>query len=82
MKEWIKYEDYGNDAKLESHASGDTTMCVIARLILNMAKATNGRVSAKEILEIVEKDYIPRIVVEMASDKTLYEEVIDPEKRR
>ena len=78
MKEIIKYEtdENGENPKLMSMASGDTTMKVIARLLLNMARMTKGELSVNYLLKALEDEYIPRMVVEMKDDKVLREEVI------
>jgi len=78
VKEIIKYEtdENGENPKLMSMASGDTTMKVIARLLLNMARMTKGELSVNYLLKALEDEYIPRMVVEMKDDKVLREEVI------
>lgn len=81
MKEWIKYteDEAGENACLECHASADTVMWVVARLILNIAKGTKGELSVNKLMDELEHKYIPRGIIAMGSDKTVYEEVIDPE---
>ncbi|MBQ1569706.1 MAG: hypothetical protein IIZ78_01180 [Clostridiales bacterium] len=80
MREIIKYEtdENGENSRLMSMASGDTTMKVIARLLLQMAKMTKGGLSVDMMLDMLKEVYIPAMIVEMAGD-TVYEEVIDPE---
>ena len=81
MKEWIKYteDEAGKNASLECHASADTVMWVVARLILNIAKGTKGELSVNMLMDELEHKYIPQGIIAMGSDKTVYEEVIDPE---
>ena len=78
MKEIIKYEtdENGENPRLMSMASGDTTMKLIAKLILNMARMTKGELSVNFLLKALEDEYIPRMVVEMKDDKVVREEVI------
>ena len=81
MKEIIKYEIDENrkHATLTTMASGDTTMKLIAKLILNMARMTKGKLSVNFLLKTLEAEYIPRMIVEMKDDKVVHEEVIYPE---
>lgn len=81
MKEWIKYteDEAGKNVSLECHASADTVMQVVARLILNIAKGTKGEVSVNMLMDELERKYIPQGIIAMWSDETVYEEVIDPE---
>ena len=81
MKEIIKYEidENGKHATLTTMASGDTTMNLIAKLILNMARMTKGKLSVNFLLKVLEDEYIPRMIVEMKDDKVIREEVIYPE---
>lgn len=81
MKEIIKYEidENGEHATLTTMASGDTTMKLIAKLILNMARMTKGKLSVNFLLKTLEAEYIPRMIVEMKDDKVVREEVIYPE---
>jgi len=78
VKEIIKYEtdENGENPRLMSMASGDTTMKLIAKLILNMARMTKGELSVNFLLKALEDEYIPRMVVEMKDDKVVREEVI------
>lgn len=78
MKEIIKYEidENGEHATLTTMASGDTTMKLIAKLILNMARMTKGELSVNLLLKALEDEYIPRMIVEMKDDKVVREEVI------
>ena len=52
---------------------------MVGRLILNMVKMTEGEWTVKDLMEMLEKDYIPKLFIMMQNDKTVYEEVIDPE---
>lgn len=81
MKEIIKYEidENGEHATLTTMASGDTTMKLIAKLILNMARMTKGKLSVNFLLKTLEAEYIPRMIVEMKDVKVVREEVIYPE---
>ena len=81
MKEIIKYEidENGEHATLTTMASGDTTMKLIAKLLLNMARMTKGKLSVNFLLKALEAEYIPQMIVEMKDDKVVREEVIDPE---
>ena len=81
MKEIIKYEtdENGEHATLTTMASGDTTMNLIAKLILNMARMTKGKLSVNFLLKTLEAEYIPKMIVEMKDDKVVREEVIYPE---
>ena len=81
MKEIIKYEidENGENATLTTMASGDTTMNLIAKLILNMARMTKGKLSVNFLLKTLEAEYIPKMIVEMKDDKVVREEVIYPE---
>lgn len=81
MKEIIRYEtdENGENSRLMSMASGDTTMKVIARLLLQMAKMTKGGLPVDMMLDMLKKVYIPAMIVEMAGDTVVREEVIDPE---
>ena len=78
MKEWIKYEEDENEEKavFAIHATGHTTMMLIARLLLDLE---SKRKESVEILLMDLKDvYIP-ITIKALSEKTGREEVIDPE---
>lgn len=81
MKEIIKYEtdEKGENSRLLSMASGDTTMKVIARLLLQMAKMTEGGLPVNTMLKLLEDVYIPQMIIETAGDEIVHEEVIDPE---
>jgi len=81
VKEIIKYEIDENrkHATLTTMASGDTTMKLIAKLILNMARMTKGKLSVNFLLKALEDEYIPKMIVEMKDDKVIREEVIYPE---
>ena len=81
MKEIIKYEtdENGEHACLECHATGETTLMLVGRLILNMVKMTEGEWTVKDLMEMLEKDYIPKLFIMTQNDETVYEEVIDPE---
>jgi hypothetical protein len=81
VKEIIKYEidENGEHATLTTMASGDTTMNLIAKLILNMARMTKGKLSVNFLLKTLEAEYIPKMIVEMKDDKVVHEEVIYPE---
>ena len=81
MKEIIKYEtdENGERACLECHATVETTLIVVGRLILNMVKMTEGEWTVKDLMEMLEKDYIPKLFIMMRNDETVYEEVIDSE---
>ena len=81
MKEIIKYEidENGKHATLTTMASGDTTMNLIARLLLQMAKMTKGGLPVDMMLDMLKEVYIPAMIVEMAGDTVVREEVIDPE---
>ena len=78
MKEIIKYEtdENGEHAVFMSRASGDTTMKLIAKLLLNMARMTKGEPSVNFLLKALEAEYIPQMIVEMKDDKVVHEEVI------
>ena len=81
MKEWIKYteDEAGKKASLECHASADTVMQVVARLILNITKGTKGELSVNRLMyELVHK-YIPKEIIAMGSDEIVYEEVTKTE---
>ena len=82
MKEIIKYEidENGEHATLTTMASGDTTMKLIAKLILNMARMTKGELSVNFLLKALEDEYIPRMIVEIKDDKVVHEEVIYHER--
>ena len=82
MKEFIKYEidENGEHATLTTMASGDTAMKFIAKLILNMARMTKGKLSVNFLLEALETEYIPRMIVEMKDDKVVREKVIYHER--
>ena len=60
-------------------ASGDTTMKLIAKLLLQMAKMTKGELSVNFLLKALEAEYIPQMIVEMKGDEVVHEEVIYPE---
>lgn len=81
MKEIIKYEtdENGENSRLMSMASGDTTMKVIARLLLQMAKMTKGELAVDMMLDVLKNVYVPQMLIEMAGDNIVHEEVIDPE---
>lgn len=81
MKEFIKYEidENGEHAALTTMASGDTTMKLIAKLILNMARMTKGKLSVNFLLKTLEAECIPKMIVEMKDDKVIREEVIYPD---
>lgn len=81
MKEIIKYEtdESGEHSTLTTMASGDTTMKLIAKLLLNMARMTKGELSVNFLLKALEDEYIPRMIVEMKGDEVVREEVIYPE---
>lgn len=81
MKEWIKFEtdESGEHSTLTTMASGDTTMKLIAKLLLNMARMTKGELSVNFLLKALEDEYIPRMIVEMKGDEVVREEVIYPE---
>jgi hypothetical protein len=81
VKEIIKYEtdENGENSRLMSMASGDTTMKVTARLLLQMAKMTKGGLPVDMMLDMLKEVYIPAMIVEMAGDTVVREEVFDPE---
>ena len=81
MKEIIRYEtdENGEHACLECHATGQTTLMLIGRLILNMARMTKGKLSVNFLLKALEDEYIPQMIVEMKDDKVIHEEVIYPD---
>ena len=81
MKEIIRYEtdENGENHRLMLMASGDTTMKVIARLLLQMAKMTKGGLPVDTMLDMLKEVYIPAMIVEMAGDTVEREEVYDPE---
>lgn len=81
MKEIIRYEtdENGENSRLMLMASGDTTMKVIARLLLQMAKMTKGGLPVDMMLDMLKEVYIPAMIVEMAGDTVVKEEVFDPE---
>ena len=62
MKEIIKYEtdENGENSRLMSMASGDTTMKVIARLLLQMAKDDKGRSPGRHDAGHAERGLYPR----------------------
>ena len=78
MREIIKYEtdESGEHSTLTTMASGDTTMKLIAKLLLQMAKMTNGKLSVNFCLKALETEYIPKMIVEMQNDEVVHEEVI------
>ena len=81
MKEIIKYEtdENGDKATFTIHATGHTTLMLIARLILKVTTASNGKLSVKDVLRDLKAKYIPLMIIKMAGEKTTHEEVIDPE---
>ena len=81
MREWIKYEEDENEEKavFAIHATANTTMMLIARLILKMTVASKGKLSVKDVMRDLKAKYIPLMIIKMASEKTTHEEVIDPE---
>ena len=81
MREWIKYEEDESEEKavFSIHATGYTTMMLIARLLLRVATASKGETSVEELLKDLKAKYIPLMIIKMASEKTTHEEVIDPE---
>ena len=79
MKEWIKYEENEEKAVFAIHATGYTTMMLIARLLLKLATESKGKMSVEELLTDLKAKYIPLMIIKMASEKTGREEVIDPE---
>ena len=81
MKEIIKYEtdESGDKAVFAIHATGYTTMKVIARLLLKLVAKSKGKVSVEELLKDLKAKYIPLMIIKMASEKAKHEEVIDPE---
>ena len=78
MKEIIKYEtdESGEHSTLTTMASGDTTMKMIAKLLLQMAKMTKGELSVNFLLKALEAEYIPKMIIEMKNDEVVHEEVI------
>jgi hypothetical protein len=54
-------------------------MKVIARLLLQMAKMTKGGLPVDMMLDMLKEVYIPAMIVEMAGDTVVREEVFDPE---
>ena len=81
MREWIKYEEDESEEKavFSIHATGYTTMMLIARLLLRVATASKGETSVEELLKDLKAKYIPLMIIKMASEKTTHEEVIYPE---
>ena len=79
MTQFIRYEEVEGKGTLACMASSDTTLTVIARLILNLARMTNGEYSAQKILKMLEEKYIPEQILKAGSEKRIYEEVIYPE---
>ena len=81
MREWIKYEEDENEEKavFAIHATGRTTMMLIARLLLRVATASKGETSVEELLKDLKAKYIPLMIIKMASEKTTHEAVIYPE---
>ena len=81
MREWIKYEEDENEEKavFSIHATGYTTMMLIARLLLRAATASKGEKSVEELLTDLKAKYIPLMIIKMASEKTTHEEVTKTE---
>ena len=81
MKEWIKYEEDENEEKavFAIHATGHTTMMLIARLLLKMVAASTRETSVEELLKDLKAKYIPLMIIKMASEKTGREEVTKTE---
>ena len=81
MREIIKYEtdENGEHSTLTAMASGDTTMKMIAKLLLQMAKMTKGELSVNFLLKALEAEYIPQMIVEMKNDEVVHEEVTKTE---
>ena len=81
MREWIKYEEDENEEKavFAIHATGRTTMMLIARLLLKLVTASKGERSVEELLTDLKAKYIPLMIIKMASEKTAHEEVIKTE---
>ena len=81
MKEWIKYEEDENEEKavFAIHATGYTTMMLIARLLLKLTTASKGETSVEELLTDLKAKYIPLMIIKMASEKTGHEEVTKTE---
>lgn len=81
MKEWIKYEEDENEEKavFAIHATGHTTMMLIARLLLKLVTASKGEKSVEELLTDLKVKYIPLMIIKMASEKTTHEEVTKTE---
>ena len=81
MKEIIRYEtdESGEHSTLTTMASGDTTMKLIAKLLLQMAKMTKGGLPVDMMLDMLKEVYIPAMIVEMAGDTVVKEEVTKTE---
>lgn len=79
MREWIKYEEDEEKAELAIHATGHTTMLLIARLLLKLATESKKKMSVEELLTDLKAKYIPLMIIKMASEKTERKEVIDPD---
>ena len=81
MKEIIRYEtdENGENPRLMSMASGDTTMKVIARLLLQMAKMSKGELAVDAMINILKEVYVPQMVIAMTEDEIVHEEVIYPD---
>ena len=81
MREWIKYEEDENEEKavFAIHATGRTTMMLIARLLLKLVTASKGEKSVEELLTDLKAKYIPLMIIKMASKKTTHEEVTKTE---
>jgi len=81
VREWIKYEESENEEKavFAIHATGHTTMMVIARLLLKLVAKSKGKMSVEELLKELKAKYIPLMIIKMASEEAKHEEVIDPD---
>lgn len=69
--EYFKYEKEGIVGKADVKASADTVMEGTAVILLQLAAASEGKLSVKDMLDLIEKKYIAHVVANMAATEAL-----------
>ena len=71
--EYFKYEKEGIVGKADVKASADTVMEGTAVILLQLAAASEGKLSVNDMLDLIEKKYIAHVMANMAITEMLME---------
>ena len=74
--EYFKYEKEGIVGKADIKASADTVMEGTAVILLQLAAASGGKLSVKDMLDLIEKKYIAHVVANMAATEEKIREML------